>query len=88
MKSSIAWTAKDGPKTDRLEVAGGADISSFLEVPWTLQEGDTLTRHQPFGIKTLSSDNAFGMLIRTLDFTWASRIWGPLRRVPAKAALR
>jgi hypothetical protein len=73
MKSSIAWTAKDGPKTDRLEVAGGGDISSFLEVPWTLKEGDTLIKHQPVGVKTLASDNVFGTLGRTLDFTWASR---------------
>jgi hypothetical protein len=54
MKSSIAWTAKDGPKTDRLEVAGGGDISSFLEVHWTLKEGDTLIKHQPVGVKTLA----------------------------------
>jgi hypothetical protein len=61
MKSSIAWTAKDGPKTDRLEVAGVGPL------------GDTLIKHQFFEVETLTSDNALGTLTRTLDFTWASR---------------
>jgi hypothetical protein len=35
--------------------------------------GDTLIKHQPFEVETLTSDNVFGTLTRTLGFTWASR---------------
>jgi hypothetical protein len=50
-----------------------ASALDYLGRPETLPGNDTLIKHQAVGIETLSSDNVFGRLTRTLDFTWASR---------------
>jgi len=39
----------------------------------TTRKGDTLIKHQPFEVETLTWDNVFGTLTRVLGFTWASR---------------
>jgi hypothetical protein len=50
-----------------------ASALDYLGRPETLPGSDTLIKHQPFEVETLTSDNVFGTLTRTLDFTWASR---------------
>jgi hypothetical protein len=46
---------------------------------------DTLIKHQPFEVETLTSDNVFGTLTRAPDFTRASR--GRLQVVKRLAAM-
>jgi hypothetical protein len=50
-----------------------------------IPRSDTLIEHQAVEVETLASDNVFGTLAQTLDFTWASR--GRLQVVKRLAAM-